>query len=373
MSSPRIVATYRVECTQAHIEARAHAIALEQSVELPIAAVRDERVRRDVVGTVVAIRAAGERLFDVDVALAQETLGHDAGQLLNMLFGNTSLQHDTLLLDVAIDDELARRFGGPRIGIEGLRELTGARGRALSCAALKPQGLPAEALAGLAGTFARAGIDVIKDDHGLADQAAAPLAARIAACQRAIDDANAATGQRALYAPSLTGSLDDLRRGIDVARRHGVRMVLLAPMVSGVSNLALLARESGMALLAHPALAGAARIAPALLLGKLFRLFGADATIFPHAGGRFGYTLADCAQLADAARLPWHGLRCCVPAPAGGMTVERVPGMREFYGDDTLFLIGGSLLLAGDALGQRCRDFVSAVRAPCQVEDDEHA
>ncbi len=161
MVTERIVATYRVECPLAHIEARAHAIALEQSVELPLAAVRDERVRRDVVGEVIDIRAAGEALFDIDVRLAKETIGEDAGQLLNMLFGNTSLQRDTTLVDVAIDDAFAQRFGGPRHGIEGLRELTGARGRPLACAALKPQGVPADALARLAGTVARAGIDVI--------------------------------------------------------------------------------------------------------------------------------------------------------------------------------------------------------------------
>jgi ribulose-bisphosphate carboxylase large chain len=39
---------------------------------------------------------------------------------------------------------------------------------------------------------------------------------------------------------------------------------------------------------------GAARITPPLLLGKLFRLFGADAMIFPHHGGRFGYSAATC-------------------------------------------------------------------------------
>lgn len=37
----------------------------------------------------------------------------------------------------------------------------------------------------LAGTFARAGLDIIKDDHGIADQARAPFAERVVACQRA--------------------------------------------------------------------------------------------------------------------------------------------------------------------------------------------
>jgi ribulose-bisphosphate carboxylase large chain len=115
-------------------------------------------------------------------------------------------------------------------------------------------------------------------------------------------------------------------------------------------------------ILAHPALAGAARIAPPLLLGKLFRLFGADATIFPNAGGRFAYSAETCAAIVDAACAPWHGLAPTLPVPAGGMTVARVAGMRERYGDDAMFLIGGGLLAARERLYDRAREFAAAVR-----------
>ncbi len=371
MSDSRLLVTYRIASDPAHVAARAEAIALEQSVELPDAAVRDARVRNEVMGRVAAIRAAGDGCYEVDVALAEETIGDDAGQLLNMLFGNTSLHQDVLLADVALPDRLAQRFGGPRFGVAGIRAIT-ARGRPLSCAALKPQGLPPAALAALATTYATACIDLVKDDHGLADQSSAPFAARVTACQGAIDAVAQATGHRAVYAPSLTGSLDAMRRQLDHARACGVHMAMVAPMVSGVSNLAVLAREAGMPLLAHPALAGAARIAPPLLSGKLFRLFGADATIFPHAGGRFGYSMQQCAAIADAARLPLHGLAPAMPVPAGGMSVERLPQLRELYGDDAIFLIGGSLL-AGDDVPARCRAFVAAVAAPRTQEPTPHA
>jgi ribulose-bisphosphate carboxylase large chain len=109
-------------------------------------------------------------------------------------------------------------------------------------------------------------------------------------------------------------------------------------------------------------MAGSARIAPPLLLGKLFRLFGADATIFPNAGGRFGYTPDICDGIVVAAREPWHSLAAMLPVPAGGMSVERVPEMRARFGDDTMLLIGGSLLAAGEHLFERCRAFVSAIR-----------
>ena len=358
-----IEATYRVRATAAAIDARAQAIALEQSVEAPLAAVGDARVLKEVVARVGGIVPAGPEAFHVTIRLAVETTGFDAGQLLNMLFGNTSLQDDVSLADAEFPPTFAAHFGGPRFGIRGMREVTGAHGRPLTCSALKPQGMSAPQLASIARTFALAGIDVVKDDHGLADQAAAPFAERVRHVQRAVDDANRETGGRCVYAPSLTGHYGQIRKRIALAREQGVRMFLMAPLVSGVSNLADLVRDAGEPIIAHPALAGAARIAPPLLMGKLFRLFGADATIFPNAGGRFSFTPKTCTDIADAARAPWHGLAPMLPVPAGGMTVERVPEMRERFGHDTMFLIGGSLLAARENLLERCIEFVAAVHA----------
>jgi len=362
-----IDATYRVRASADTIEARAQAIALEQSIELPLAAVTDARVLRDVVARVAGIVAVAHDAFDVTIRLAAETTGHEAGQLVNMLFGNTSMHDDVSLVDAEFPDGYAARFGGPRFGVAGLRDITGVYGRPLTCSALKPQGLTTVQFARLADTFVRAGIDVIKDDHGLADQSSAPFAERVPAVQRAVDIANRETGSRCVYAPSLTGHYGEIRaRALD-ARDIGVRMLMIAPMVSGVASLAALARDAGLPILAHPSMAGGARIATPLLLGKLFRLFGADATIFANSGGRFGYPPQTCTDIADAARRPWHGLAPAMPVPAGGMTVERVPEMRARFGDDTMLLIGGSLLVAHDDLFARCRAFVAAVAAEGEI------
>src|SRR5438067_4323661 len=211
-------ATYRVESRSSEIDARANAIALEQSIETPIEGVNDERVLRDVVARVVNIARVAETSFDVTIAIAAETTGFEAGQLLNMLFGNTSLHDDVSLIDVEFPSAFTARFGGPRFGIAGIRELTGVQGRPLTCSALKPQGLAPARLAALAHTFARAGIDVLKDDHGLADQASAPFAARVAEVQRAVDRANCEIGGRCVYAPSLNGHYEQMREQVAQAR-----------------------------------------------------------------------------------------------------------------------------------------------------------
>lgn len=354
--------TYRVRGAADEIRAIANALALEQSVEVPAEVIRDAFVAEHIVGRVDTIRDAGDGTHLVVIRLAAATTGGDVAQTINMLFGNSSLQDHVELVDADFPPDFLARFPGPRFGIDGLRALIGARNRPLTCAALKPQGLSPEHLAELCYTLALAGVDIIKDDHGLADQEYAPFAARVAACQRAVERAQRETGRRALYAPSLVGGPAALAAQARVARAEGAAMVLVAPALVGMPAFAeLVASELGVPVLAHPAYAGAARVAPSFLLGKWFRLLGADAIIFPNFGGRFAWSERECTAIADNARKPWAHLRAALPVPGGGMSVERSREIVRCYGNDVMLLIGGSLLAAGDQLLERSRGFVAAV------------
>jgi ribulose-bisphosphate carboxylase large chain len=358
---PRLQATYLVRCDARSIEERARAIAVEQSVEMPVSAIADDFVRSQIVGRVETITEKQDQLFEVRISLSAETIGDDPGQLINMLFGNTSLHEDVVLSDVAFPKGLIENFGGPRHGLEKLRQRVGAPGRALTCSPLKPQGLPPMQLAELGKDLAQAGIDYIKDDHGLADQAYSPFAARLEAVTvavRSVQQQSRATR----YVPSLSGDLDTMRAQIALAKDAGVDTVMVAPMIAGLSNFHRLVRENPtVAFVAHPTMAGAARISPPLLLGKLFRILGADAVIFPNYGGRFGYSPDTCRALAHAALDRRAGLRPAVPVPAGGMTTDRVREMLDFYGADVMLLIGGALLEAREHLRDATSAFVAEV------------
>jgi S-methyl-5-thioribulose 1-phosphate isomerase len=359
---PKLTAIYHITADAESIASRARALAVEQSVEMPVEAIASPTILDDIVGTVEDISDLGGGVFAVRIGLSLATTGNEPGQIMNMLFGNASILDDVTLVDTVFPAEMVSALCGPNAGIAGLRARARADRRALTCSALKPQGLSAAELGRLAAAMAEGGLDFIKDDHGLADQRYSPLAERIAAVAAAVR----ATGAGTTYIPSLTGTLDDIRGGVTLARDNGLTMIMVAPMISGVATLSAIARDNpDMAVLTHPALAGVARIAPALLIGKLFRLFGGDAQVFPNYGGRFGYSRAECRTLAANAREAVPGKRDAMPVPAGGMTLERVDEILDFYGPDTMLLIGGNLLAAGERLtseARRLQDRVAAHR-----------
>jgi len=358
MTAERLTAIYHIRDDAGRIDARAAGIAVEQSVEMPVAAITDRGVLDDIVGKVESVRDLGGGVFEARIGLSVATTGLEAGQMLNMLFGNSSMHPDIVLADAEFPESVLDAFGGPRHGIEGLRKMAGAGNRALTCSALKPQGLPPEGLAKIAAQMAQGGLDFIKDDHGIADQHYSPFAERVPRIAEAV----AATGSGTVYLPSLSGHLEQMRAQIAVARAAGLKGALIAPMIAGVSTFQALVRENpDMAFMGHPALTGPGYIAPPFLFGKLFRLLGADAVVFANHGGRFGYTPQTCRDLSQAALASWGGLKAAVPVPAGGMTLARVPEMLQFYGPDVMLLIGGDLLSAGPRMAREAARFQDAV------------
>ncbi len=171
-----------------------------------------------------------------------------------------------------------------------LRRRPAAPARALTCVGAQAAG---PAGGGARGSwrarFAQGGIDYIKDDHGLADQAYSPFAARVEAIA-----ARAARGRRraratcracrAISTPCGGRSPPPAAAGVDtVMVAPDDRRLLQFPPAGARAS-----RTSPSSPI--PPWAGPRASRPPLLLGKLFRLLGADAVVFPNHGGRFGYS-----------------------------------------------------------------------------------
>lgn len=364
MSTESMQVDYRwhAKAGEAEARARAEALALEQTVEVPRSVVRDAFVESHVLGRVEGLTPHPDGGWRLRIAYPVGATAFEAAQFVNVLFGNSSLHADLECIDAELPTGLLEALGGPRFGIAGLREAAGVHDRPLTCTAVKPMGLSPKALAQLLREFALAGIDVIKDDHGLADHDFCPFEERVDACLAAAAEVAETTGHRALYVPNLSGGPEKLGAQLRFAEQRGARAVMVAPMLIGLPCFWELCRRSSVPVLAHPAFGGAARIAPALLFGRLLRLLGADAVIYLNFGGRFRTDRAECRRIAEGLRAPWGPLRPALPVPAGGIALENAAQVAEFYGRDAMLLIGGSLQLGDDGPGPRSRAFVESVR-----------
>ncbi len=350
--------------TLADLDARVESLLLEQTVELPHVALRDPFVLENILGRLISIEPLAESEHRVVIDFPIIATADDPAQFLNVLFGNTSLQSHVMLADFELPADWpgrTRALPGPRFGTAGLRKLTGVPDRALTSTALKPIGLSIPRFAELCGLFAEAGVDIIKDDHGLANHQFHPFEERVRACQKAIK----AAGGRSIYAPNLTGTPSTVLKQLKFAQDEGVGAVMIAPMLLGLPGMAeVVAEHATVPIIGHPSFGGATRIAPEALFGKLFPLYGADATIFANFGGRFAYSKETCDRIAHALTQPSiPGLAPTLPMPAGGIKYHQVADVLSFYGNEVILLIGGGLYEAGDdeALKARTEEFVRHV------------
>lgn len=358
----RFLATYAISGPPEAARGRAESIAVEQTIEFPADLIADDDIRRHVIGRIESVEAVGPALNLARLSYAVETSGGELPQLLNVLFGNCSLYPGIRLVGLELPPELLRRFPGPRFGVPGLRALLGVPARPLLTTALKPMGLDTDDFARIAETLVRGGIDVIKDDHGLANQPFAPWEERVRACSAAVRRANESTGSRSLYMPSLNGPADEIAERARIARDAGAGGLLVLPGLAGLDTMRWLAADDGIGLpiMGHPAFMGSmvisedAGIEHGLLFGTLFRLAGADLVVFPSYGGRFSFRPEACASIGRACRAPLGDLPPIFPAPGGGMTLDRVEELHAFYGSDTALLVGGDLH-RGDLLANVAR------------------
>lgn len=361
----------------------AHAIAREQTVEVP-PGVGGQALEARMIGRVESVepatatgwdqpRSAPNRdttpRFHVHIAYPLAATGTELNQILNVVYGNVSLMGGVRVVDLTLPDEMLNALPGPRFGIGGIRALTAAAGRSLVGTAIKPIGLSPAELARLAAAFARAGIDVIKDDHGLTDQPSSRFAERVSVVAEAVAAANAATGGRTMYLPNVTGPLDTLEERLDRVVAAGLSGVLLSPSLAGLDTMrAVAAGPRDLAVMAHPSHGHSAPgrsegIAPDVLFGILYRAAGADMVIYPDAGGRFNWSSEACQAIAHRLRAPLGPVRPALPTPAGGMKIDAAARTIARYGPDTMLLIGGSLLMQRDLEGAARRLVEAAARA----------
>jgi ribulose-bisphosphate carboxylase large chain len=371
----RFTVTYRI-CAddQADAEGRAANIALEDTVEIPRDVVPAGYIEDVILGRVEAVEPDGTGRWHGRISYHIDAVGREFPQLLNVVLGNASILKGVKAVGLTPNADVLSRFPGARFGTKGLRQLTGRSRGGYVCPVIKPQGSNSATLARLCYLTARAGADIVKEDHGLSNQDAAPFRERVARCADAVNLANTqrlAAGEttRSLYFANIGGHGDQVRDLAMYAKEAGAHGVLLIPGLFGFDAINRLAQdpEFDLPIMAHPSHLGPYVLSPdfgyshAMLFGDLMRLAGADISVFPNHGGRFGFSVEECESIISACRDDAGPGRPILPAPGGGMSLERLPDMMRLYGEDCVYLLGGSLLRYGENIGQAIHQMRAAL------------
>jgi ribulose-bisphosphate carboxylase large chain len=371
----RFSVTYRIVAEDgADARMRAESIALEDTVEIPRDVVPAGYIEDIVLGRVLDVAPSSDGVWTAQIGYHIDAVGRELPQLLNVVLGNASILRGVKAISLTPNADLTDRFPGARFGAAGLRKLTGRTGSGYVCPVIKPQGSSSEALARLCYLTAVAGADIIKEDHGLANQDAAPFKERVSACAAAVARANRERADqgdttRALYFANIGGHGDQVRDLAYYAKDAGAAGILLIPGLFGFDAMNRLAQDPdfNLPIMAHPSHLGPYVLSldhgysHGLLFGQLMRLAGADISVFPNFGGRFGFSKTQCAEIVTSCRDTSGIGPAILPSPGGGMTIDRLPDMMASYGLDCVYLLGGSLLRYGDDIGVAIKEMRGAL------------
>jgi ribulose-bisphosphate carboxylase large chain len=264
------------------------------------------------------------------------------------LFGLEALKK-VRLQDVIFPERLLRAHRGPQVGIEEARKLIEAFGRPLVGTIVKPKvGLDPRGTAEVAAAAVRGGLDLVKDDETLTDQAFCPLVPRLEEVMSALDKVEMETGKKAFYAVNVTAGADQILERAEKAVDHGANMVMIDVLTTGFSSLEVLSKNLNLPIHVHRTMHGAltrdkAHGISMAVIARLVRLTGGTNL---HTGtylGKMAREAEENDRCKEALGGDWHGMKRVFPVASGGVYPGNVHANLDGYGIDCIVQAGGGV------------------------------
>ncbi len=287
------------------------------------------------------------------------------------------------LVDLELPVAFAKRYAGPKFGIDGTRRLSGVEGRPLIGTIIKPSiGLDPAATADVVDAMASGGIDFIKDDELQSDGPACPFEARVDAVMTVINRHSDRLGRKVMFAFNITGDIDEMRRRHDHVLARGGTCVMMSLNSVGLTGFTEIARHSQLPIHGHRNGWGALYRMPMLgwsfsAWSKLWRLAGADHL---HVNGIANKFSEDDASVIASARslgspLFRNAAMTVMPVFSSGQTIRQAaPTWAALGSPDLIHAAGGGIVAHPDGIAAGVSAFRAAWDAAMAgIPLDDHA
>lgn len=305
------------------------------------------------------------RRAEVVLSFSIENMGTNLPTLISTVAGNLFELKDVSgmkLLDIELPDAFRDVYPGPQFGVEGTRKLAGVYDRPLIGTIVKPSvGLTPAQTADLVKDLAEADIDFIKDDELMANAPFSPLADRVEAVVRVINEAANRTGKQVMFAFNITDEMDAMLTHHEVVRDAGGTCVMVSLNSIGPVGVSHLRKRCELPIHAHRNGWGMYTRSPFLGLGfkayqKIWRLLGVDHIHVNGLRNKFWEPDDSVVASIEACRTPFLGGYPVMPVISSGQWGGQAP---DTYARtktvDLMYLAGGGMMAhpGGPAAGNR--------------------
>jgi ribulose-bisphosphate carboxylase large chain len=346
-----LVCEFRIEpAAGVSVEAAASRVASESSNGTWAALQVDESELTDLGAVACGIDGSG-----ITVAYPAELFESGSmPQILSCIAGNIlgmKAVDSIRLEDCEWPASIVAGFPGPQFGTSVAREKLDAGDRPVLATVPKPKvGLSTDAHARVGEDAWRGGIDLLKDDENLTDQAFNPFEDRLTESLAARDRVEDDVGERKDYLVNVTAETTEMLERVDLVAEHGGGFVMVDVITCGwaaVQSVRERCEDHGLAIHAHRAMHAAFdRLdhhgVSMRVIAQIARLCGVDHIHTGTAGlgklanedtpGINAWLTGDC-----------HGLRPVLPVASGGLHPGVVDRLLEALGTDIVVQAGGGV------------------------------
>ncbi|WIV66324.1 type III ribulose-bisphosphate carboxylase [Natrialbaceae archaeon AArc-T1-2] len=275
-------------------------------------------------------------------------------QILSCIAGNIMGMKavDTIRLeDCRWPETIVEEFPGPLYGTSVATEKLDAGDRPVLATVPKPKvGLSTDAHVRIGEEAWTGGIDLLKDDENLTDQAFNPFADRLSESLAARDRAQELTGERKDYLVNVTAETTDMLERVDLVAEHGGGFVMVDVITCGwsaVQSVRERCERHDLAIHAHRAMHAAFdRLdhhgVSMRVLAQIARLCGVD-HIHTGTAGLGKLENEDTPGINEWLTSELYGVNPVLPVASGGLHPGVIDQLLETLGTDIVVQAGGGI------------------------------